>query len=48
MNNIPKEYQSSFSQGMAFGYEARRLQDNEFWQNSMDQVNETTKQTILS
>ncbi|WP_077702808.1 DUF1702 family protein [Virgibacillus dokdonensis] len=47
LDKVPEEFKGPFCQGMAFGYEARRLQDEALWNKHIKAINKSTRQTIL-
>ncbi|SDZ40520.1 DUF1702 family protein [Bacillus sp. 166amftsu] len=45
-NSLPMGYKSSFAQGMAFGLEARKLQDPIYWKKIIKELPELNKEYI--
>jgi len=43
---IPQQYRSPFAQGMAFGWEARRMQDEAYWNNMLETCSIASEKTI--
>jgi hypothetical protein len=44
--NIPELYKPAFAQGMTFGWEARRLQNKQYWDQTMQSYSLLTTKPI--
>ncbi|MGA5691401.1 DUF1702 family protein [Cytobacillus pseudoceanisediminis] len=45
-NSVPEKYKDAFIQGMAFGWEARRLQHSEYWVKTLNETTDEIKQFV--